>query len=210
MSSYLFVKGTDGNYTTTSDYAFKLKSGSTDTYVIAKVAEADDPVGAGESAVYANEDTAKKAADAINADKVSRITIPNADSLGLSTDQVKAYDDLFIATANGTTVTVDFTEEAKTNTLVKAATEAAKNLDLQTFAKATDDNEQTLAITGATPGLFYTLLIGTDTPANLPTANSVQAGNDGKVTFSLKKPGAKAFFRIAISAQAIESSAANE
>ena len=203
MRSYLAVKGTDGNYTTTSDYAFKQKSGSTDTYVIAKMAAENDPVEAGESAVYADEDTAKTAAEAINADKASRITIPNADKVGELTDAQKtAYDALFIATANGTMVTVDFTEAAS-NTLATAATEAAKNLDLQTFAKATDDSVQTLAISSATPGLFYTLLLGTDTPANLPTANSVQAGNDGKVTFSLKKPGAKAFFRIAISAQAI-------
>ncbi len=203
MKYFLAVKGANGNYTRPSGYAFKLKSGSTDTYVIAKMAAADDPVGAGESAVYADADTASKAAEAINADKATLITIPNADSLNLSDQQKSDYAALFIATANGTTVTVDFTEDAKTNTLVKAATEAAKNLDLQTFAKATDGAEQTLAISDATPGLYYTLLMGTDSPADLPTANSVQAGNDGNVTFSLKKPGAKAFFRIAISAQAI-------
>ena len=211
MSGYL-AKKKDGNYTNlidyeyVNDYAFKLKSGSTDTYVIAKMAAVNEPVEAGESAVYDKEDTATKAAETINTNKENLITIPNADTVGeLTAAQKKAYADLFIATANGTTVTVDFTEDAKTNTLVKAATEAAKNLDLQTFAKATDDSVQTLAIMDATPGLFYTLLMGTDTPAELPPTNSVQATSTGKVTFSLKKPGDKAFFRIAISAQAIES-----
>jgi hypothetical protein len=203
MSAYLAVKGMDGNYTTTIGYAFKLKSGSTDTYVIAKMAAENDSVEAGGSAVYADTDTAKKAAEAINKDKANLITIPNANTLNLTDDQKTAYGNLFIATANGTMVTVDFTDAAS-NTLTTAATAAVKNLDLQTFAKATDDSEQTLAISDATPGLFYTLLMGTDTPTDLSAANSVQATSTGKVTFSLKKPGAKAFFRIAISAQAIK------
>ena len=180
------------------------------TYTVAKAA-AVDPIPAGTSKTdYNDADAAQKAAEAINADKASLITIPNAETLNLSTEQKTAYDNLFVATANGTTVTVDFTEEA-TNTLAAAAEKIVESLDLQTFAASTSTEAQSLVtITDATPGLYYTLLSGTETPANLPTATSVQATSTGKVEFKLTKPGDKAFFKVVISAQEIHSTGLGE
>ena len=181
----------------------KTVDGDVTTYTLVKkaVTPTINPVEAGTTTQeFDSDQAASDAAAAINAAKESYITVPN--SIELTAEQKAAYVGLFTATANGKTVTVDFTEDAKTNTLVKAADAAVKTLDLQTFAAKTD-GEQTLAVTGATPGLYYTLLSGTDTPADLPTVNSVQAGKDGNVSFTVTKSGTKAFFKIVISAHEI-------
>ena len=173
-------------------------------YSIAATAPSYDPVDAGSTKTCETEDDAKALAAAINADKANLIKVPNSLTL---TDKT-AYDNLFVATANGTVVTVDFTEDA-TNTLAAAANEIAVKIDLQTLAAAALNASATLAeITDAQPGLFYTLLVGNDTPATLPTAISVQANNEGKVTFTLEKSedyATKAFFKVVISAQEIKS-----
>ena len=167
-----------------------------------------DPVDAGSTKTCATEDDATALAAAINADKANLITIPNAADLNLTDAQKTAYDNLFVATANGTVVTVDFTEDA-TNTLAAAAETIVESIDLQTLAATALNASATLAeITDAQPGLFYTLLVGNDTPATLPTAISVQANNEGKVTFTLEKSedyATKAFFKVVISAQEIKS-----
>ena len=117
-----------------------------------------------------------------------------------------AYRALFKAVADGTTVRLDFTEVAKEE-LATAAETAVKSIELQAFAASDGESAQNLlTVTKAVPGLWYTLLTGADTPANLPTAHSTQA-TSSTVTFSVTKDKTadRAFFRVKITTTEVKS-----
>ncbi len=203
------MAGYIANSTEAGAKQYEFAPGDDGFYALAEKAPAIVPIPAGTSKTdYVDDASATAAAAAINADKAAGVVIPNEETLSLSEEQKAAYLALFEAKASGTSVTVDFTADAAAN-LQKAADDVASAFKLEELAASDGTTGVTLlTITDAKPGLFYTLLSGTETPASLPTATSVQAGADGTVAFSFKKAGDRAFFRLQISAQKVDPPAA--
>ena len=155
---------------------------------------------------YDSAEDATKAAEEFNEALKTNPELIEVPDVVTSDDDKKAYRALFQAVAEGTTVKLDFTPTAKED-LATAAETAVESIELQTFAASDGTAAQNLlTVKKAIPGLWYTLLQGTDTPANLPTAHSQQA-ETSEVKFNVTKDADtdRAFFRMKITTTEVKS-----
>ena len=155
---------------------------------------------------YDSAEDATKAAEEFNEALKTNPELIEVPSVVTSEEDKAAYRALFEAVADGTTVKLDFTPVAKED-LETAAETAVESIELQTFAASDGTAAQNLlTVKKAIPGLWYTLLTGTDTPANLPTAHSQQA-ETSEVKFNVTKDADtdRAFFRMKITTTEVQS-----
>ena len=135
----------------------------------------------------------------INADKAAHITMPAA--VGSDPVRQAEYASLFEATADGTSVTIDFTEEAAAYQATNVATRVAQAIDLSGVAAASAG--VVLDPDGLTPGLWYSVVSGTSVTSINNEGTRVQAQSDGTLgdaTLVVPHPSdAAGFFKIKVS-----------
>jgi len=169
--------------------------------IVSKQTQAVKPLDPTDAAgtTYDSAEDATKAAEAFNEALKTNPELIEVPDVVTNEEDKAAYRALFKAVADGTTVKLDFTSDAKED-LANAAETAVESIELQAFAASDGSSEQNLlTVKKAIPGLWYTLLTGTDTPANLPTAHSQQA-ETSEVKFNVTKDADtdRAFFRMKI------------
>ena len=128
----------------------------------------------------------------INADKAAHITVPSVVNDGA------AYVALFEATVSGTSVTIDFTEEAAAYQATNVAATAVQAIPLADAASAAT----TFQPTGLTPGLYYAVVYGSSLTTINKVDNCAQAqanGTLGDAALVVPHPGNAGFFKIAVS-----------
>ncbi len=155
--------------------------------IVVKAGEAKyAAVEAGSTTTCASEADATAYAAAINAYKSDLIKAPG--DMTLTGDNLTKYVALFEATANGTDVTVGFTDAAQT-ALQKVVDDATVNF-------AMDESAAVFTVTNATPGLYYVLWSGVEKPTDLSKADVIQAGSS-TVTFHFATEGYdQGFFKL--------------
>lgn len=157
------------------------------------------------STTYTDETKAQDLADAINSNKVDMITAPD---ISAATFFKSDYVKLFEAKVNGDatsgyTVSVVLTKDAK-DTIQEQVDEVftAKGLDLSTLA-----TEGASFTATATPGLYYTVLSGTDVK-EITTMSDPVLAESTQVELTLpKKDGNCGFYQIQVDVKKPTSSA---
>lgn len=166
----------------------KSTSGTVTTYTAAEPALQPIVPDQGGSAEYADADAATAAAAAINADKENLITV----DASVTGEAKTTYLSKVEAVANGTTVTIQFTAEAKPVVQAEVDEETAK-LPLAEIAAATGTTEATVT---ATPGCYYTVKSGTE-PGSLTAGDTVLATGT-TVTLQIPNKGEAGFYKIEV------------
>lgn len=147
------------------------------------------------SEAYDSEDAAKAAAAAINANPSKYIPVPE----GVVLENAAAYAQLFHATANGLTVTVDLTAEA-TKQIQDTVDAGIKAIKVAEIAAADGDTEQTIT---TVPGLYYSVVAG-DTLTGMAVKSCTPA-TSSEMKITLPKAGATSgFYKIQATVQKVE------
>lgn len=136
-------------------YETVLKDGF---YVVQKKGSEPEvkPVTPGASTAYDSEVAARKAADAINADKSKYITAPEGVEAVYAANYYKAFVATVKVTEAGAAVLVDLSPEAVTQIRESVDTEI-KKIDVAAVAAADGVSKQTIT---TVPGLYYSVIAG--------------------------------------------------
>lgn len=166
------------------------------TYTMVEKSEVK-PVTPGTSSkyVYDSEDAAKAAADAINAKPEDYITAPE----GVVLENAAAYAQLFQATVNGSTVTVDLTVAA-TKQIQDTVDAGIKAIKVAEIAAADGATEQTIT---TVPGLYYSVIAG-DTLMGMAVKSCTPAtGAEMKITLPKGEGATSGFYKIQATVQKV-------
>ena len=143
--------------------------------------------------------------DAIDANKESMINTPT----GAPEDFDKAaYVGLFeakvVPVASGYAVDVVLTDDA-TSDLQAQVDADVKKIELTKIAAAEDTTTEISTEIDTTPGLYYTVYSGSETPATLTQKDDSVFATGAKTELKFKKQGARGFYKIGVSIKPIES-----
>ena len=145
----------------------------------------------GGSATYDDDAAATSAAEAINADKETLITIPTA----LTDGQKATYYSYVEARATGSKVELAFTAAAE-EVLQTAVDAEAEELAEAAVAAAASTDGGSVEVT-ATPGLYYVVEAGTEIGGIAPA--SCTLATDSKLELNIPNKGTKGFYKLRVS-----------
>ena len=158
-----------------------------------KVTETYD---AGSSTTFESAELATIEASMINANRSTRITVPE----GIS-DENGAYTGLFYAYASGNTVTIGFTVEAAGDQATNVTANAVKQVPVADVAAAGASGTVEANLTGLTPGVWYSVLSRSTLAANVNEAwvesARVMADSTGAAKLVVPNKGNAGFYKVA-------------
>lgn len=146
----------------------------------------------GGSATYDDDDAATSAAEAINADKDSLITLPTE----MTTEQKATYLSYVEAKATGNKVDIVFSTDGETALQEAVDAEASDFAEAAIEAAADAVNGGTAEI-ATTPGLYYVVEAGSDVDGIVPASCTLATGTSLELTIPNK--GEKGFYQLRVS-----------
>ena len=169
-----------------------------------KVIPTYSPVDAGSETACDKKSDATAMAEYINANKATMINTPTGAPEGFDK---AAYVGLFeakvVSVASGYAVDVVLTDDATTN--LQAQVDAdVKLVELTKIAAAADSTTEIETEITTTPGLYYTVYSGSETPATLAKDGDSVFATDAKMSLPFKKKGTRGFYKIGVSIKPIE------